>query len=389
MLIKSVLISFQAFITGFRKFSLTEFDSGDPPPGYAGLLIEKVLEICCQSILETSVYINPNAEPSANRVRLVQHVLLRYLRFHLELISDFAARTDSHYARKRRGGLNPQRITLTPSILMEIIGDTLLCEEIHESSMEITELLRSSLDIMSATLDLYSDSDACTKEETHHVKLFLKEQTEIRLLCQAQDRLTSRLKDRLEMHLKSLASFREIKDSAGIQVLTVLASLFLPMSLAVGILSMQTRLAQLHYLLYDFCGVVIIISTIALSIFFILKYFLKVIDRFMSTKARVSRESSSTIDEIVLPLGSLLVTWGGLAWALVFTSFMVGMIKDVGLGLRILGYGSAAFIGLFIFGLVFPRFLLVCMDFCLPKETFSDTESNTDSRVNNSNFEPE
>jgi hypothetical protein len=33
-------------------------------------------------------------------------------------------------------------------------------------------------------------------------------------------------------------------------------------------------------------------------------------------------------------------------WALVFTSFMVGMIKDVGLGLKILGYGCAACLGL-------------------------------------------
>ena len=53
-----------------------------------------------------------------------------------------------------------------------------------------------------------------------------------------------------EIYLSSL----NINGNQSITRLTVVAALFLPLSLGAGILSMQTRFVDLHYLLYDFFG---------------------------------------------------------------------------------------------------------------------------------------
>jgi len=68
-------------------------------------------------------------------------------------------------------------------------------------------------------------------------------------------KLAQRIVDRYErtqsLHLKILSE----KSSQRIDGLTILVVIFLPLSLASGILSMTTRVNDLHLLLYDFFGV--------------------------------------------------------------------------------------------------------------------------------------
>ncbi len=63
---------------------------------------------------------------------------------------------------------------------------------------------------------------------------------------------------------------------------------------------------------------------------------------------------------IMYAIGIILSGMVTTLWALVFTSFMVGMIKDVGLGWKILGYGVAAYVG---FGIVLVLVFVVISGF--------------------------
>lgn len=60
-------------------------------------------------------------------------------------------------------------------------------------------------------------------------------------------------------------------EAQNVRLLSILASIFLPVSLACGLLSMQTRFADLHVLVYDFFGVLALLGILVGVIFIALK----------------------------------------------------------------------------------------------------------------------
>jgi hypothetical protein len=119
-----------------------------------------------------------------------------------------------------------------------------------------------------------------------------------------------------------------IQESVSVKRLSILASVFLPMSLASDILSMQSRFVDLHLLLYDFVGVFCIISSFTVLIYFFVQI-------YYNLESRVK----------LLPLQSQLRLLKCLVpsiWIVVLTSFVVGMVFRTILGLEILGVGLAA-----------------------------------------------
>ena len=155
----------------------------------------------------------------------------------------------------------------------------------------------------------------------------------------------------LENHLRLFELSRGVHDAQKIELLSILASVFLPLSLATGLLSMQTRFADLHYLLYDFFGVLVLLGSIVIVILIILrthlwwKELLLQLDRNPIFRKHVRR-----VGFIAFLCFFLSV------WALLLSSFLIGMIKDVGLGLKILGYGVAAAVGI---GAPLPLFVFL------------------------------
>lgn len=105
----------------------------------------------------------------------------------------------------------------------------------------------------------------------------------------AQNRAAGRLVERLESQLKFFELDRAVRDSMSVRLLTTLAAVLIPMSLACEILSMQSRFADLHYLIYDFCGVITIIASLATTIFLSLKVFMGLVDVWAKYKARPLR----------------------------------------------------------------------------------------------------
>ena len=149
-----------------------------------------------------------------------------------------------------------------------------------------------------------------------------------------------------------------IEETQGVARLTLLATIFLPLSLAASILSMQTRLADLRWLLYDFFGGFFIITTIALFAF-------PIITKVFNYLARQERDPKKLLQGFdykewhtkgsvsTLPkyrfLGTIYLICVGL---MILASFLVGMVKDTTLGLKILGYGFATVFGLLFVAMV-------------------------------------
>lgn len=150
----------------------------------------------------------------------------------------------------------------------------------------------------------------------------------------------SRLTDDLDHNLQLLRLSKDMSQSGNVQMLTLLATIFLPLSLSAGVLSMQSRFKDLGDLLYDFFGVVVLLAAgVALLVTAMIL--------FSSMKELESRLFKYHWYKAILrPV--ILLTMSGITFtlgALVLASFLVGMFKDVVLGAKILGYGIAAAIG--------------------------------------------
>ena len=144
--------------------------------------------------------------------------------------------------------------------------------------------------------------------------------------------------------------------------LTMLASFFLPLSLSCGILSMGSRAVDLGFLWYDFVGVSLLLMFVVFAIYFLLasrewvrdlaKAYIHIFSqleafyhptlhrnlRAYTRWLQLMRQAYGiafhldTTRRILLLLFSIMVV----------SSFWVGMFDDMTLGLKILGFGSAA-----------------------------------------------
>ena len=301
------------------------------------------LDHCCQLLLDAHACTKPNANLSHHRKSYVQLLIFHYLYFHVSQLGNLMCKVGSNLTEKQDESLDPQRINFTRSVLSEMTSDSLLWEDLRDISRLNIELVNSVIDILSQTV-----VDGSVDQQT-----FGMLRAEIRLECSAQNKLASQVAERYDRMLRDFELFRGIQDSSGVWLLTLLASIFIPLSLATGILSMQTRFVDLHFLLYDFVGVVIIIGSSAVLLFVMLKLILWLTDLATKSEIRLKyvRENLPLASWILTILG---VSWALQFWALVFTSFMVGMIRDIGLGLKILGFGSAAFLGVSVVLFLLP-----------------------------------
>ncbi|KAH7128574.1 hypothetical protein B0J11DRAFT_274570 [Dendryphion nanum] len=156
-------------------------------------------------------------------------------------------------------------------------------------------------------------------------------------------RWSTSLKTRsIEVHSVVMSRFNVRQANSATQ-LTTLAAFFLPLTLAAGILSMQTRFSDLHLLLYDFLGVVIILATLAI-IFAALNRHCKegfktaLLSPYGIGKGWSGKRSWAGYLRLVV-----LVLW----WLATLASFLVGMVKEVIFGLKVFGFAA---LGIVAFG---------------------------------------
>lgn len=220
---------------------------------------------------------------------------------------------------------DPANTTITATLLQVISKDSYFWEQIHHIITIFVAAVGSLLDISHLLDDL------------PQVKKFQGLLLEIRGICTEVERTTTSISNRLEGRLKFIEIGRSFHESSSVRLLSLLAVIFLPLSLASSLLSMSTRFADLHYLLYDFFGVIVLLGTVTITIVIVLKL--------------LSRASEKVESKVTSDTGRKIVKQGivfmvVVPWGLILASFLVGMIKDVGLGLRVLGYGAAGIVGL-------------------------------------------
>jgi hypothetical protein len=257
-----------------------------------------------------------------------QAFLLQYYHANLNLFADFLQRFTTNYVEGRKQDFDPRSSKLQKWRLQEITTDSYHYQQFLGIGNKITARLESLLDIVKALV----------KDQTMP-ELFTLE-PELRGCCKDIKGHLSRLSDDLEHHLRFLDLARNVSQTTNVQQLTLLATVFLPMSLAAGVLSMQSRFKDLGSLLYDFFGVVVLLAAIVMLLLVILSL-------LAYAKEQESRiEHNMVYRNLVRPILSTIVILGFLIFGgLVLSSFIVGMFKDVVLGARILGYGTTVAVG--------------------------------------------
>ncbi|KAF2180978.1 hypothetical protein K469DRAFT_519914, partial [Zopfia rhizophila CBS 207.26] len=267
--------------------------------------------------------------PLRTTQNLGQIFLLQVHHAHLNQVTEFLEKFATKYAERRKRLIYPLESKLRQWNLKAIIADSHLYQQFAKVGQGLVLATESLLDVVAALQGEQGKGDLALLD------------AELRGCCKDMTRLLNRLSNDLDHHLKLLSLARDISQSNNVRVLTLLATIFLPLSLSAGILSMQTRFQDLGDKLYDFFGVVVLLVTVVLLILivmFVLSYASEVESMFQRSrlyKIFGRRLLFAAVAIIALPYG-----------ALILTSFLVGMFKDVVLGAKILGYGTAVAVGM-------------------------------------------
>lgn len=209
--------------------------------------------------------------------------------------------------------------------------------DLREMARKLISTTESLIDVVRSSPHVVN-STSCTNK-------FMAIEMEIRGLCREANERVQSLSDQLDHDLKYLELARDINQTKGVQQLTLLATIFLPLSLASGLLSMQTRFKDLGTLLYDFFGVVMLLAAIVIIIMILLNLMTVVNEVDSKLGVRSSGYRENIRGKVLFTINAGFCAFG----CLVLSSFLVGMFKDISLGGKILGFVVAAICGLWMF----------------------------------------
>ncbi|KIW95812.1 uncharacterized protein Z519_02876 [Cladophialophora bantiana CBS 173.52] len=172
----------------------------------------------------------------------------------------------------------------------------------------------------------------------------------IRHECSQLENLANANHERYKMAWDMYKDKLNVNESRDVKGLTVLAAIFLPLSLSSSILAMSTRLVDLNILLYDFVGVFLILSSIAIVLYISIRgigalvrkgryrvthRLVKMSEHMDGFTNTITNIYSSMMWKSFVVLMLVIVT---LAWLTVTVSFIVGMVGDHGTGVVMLKY---------------------------------------------------
>lgn len=229
------------------------------------------------------------------------------------------------YQDMREPEVDSGRFKLLPQLLDEVINDANLLKKLEEMAENLTSTLETLIVVVRAGFE----GNINSAREFEAIKADLEG------LSSDLQRKAGELPRTLAHHLNFLEMRRSISESNRLWMLTILASIFLPLSLACGILSMQTRLKDLNYLLYDFLGVVVLLLTLVVMFLLNVKWSMMIL-------SKTSGWRSST-KKIAIGIFAIIVSS---SWAIILASFIVGMAVNVRMGGIVLGYGLAGLTGI-------------------------------------------
>ena len=263
-------------------------------------------------------------------------ILLHYLHANLNLFTEYIENLTNGYVKRRRQDFDPRSSKLRRWVLEEIASDAH-----HYRDLSATvESLSSSIEALIGVLKTRPTDQEIGAE---YSRPFAPLEAELKSCCKDLQQRLNRLSNDLETSLKYLDAMRNRDQTDAVQLLTTLATIFLPLSLSTGVLSMQSRFKDLGVLLYDFFGVVVLFAAVVMVILGVSL----LVSLVKETATKLFHEW--TFRRVLAKWSLLLGFVTFLVGLLVLASFIVGMFKDVHLGARILGYGLAILPGLPLF----------------------------------------
>lgn len=144
------------------------------------------------------------------------------------------------YQEVREPEVDSGRFESMPHLLDKVIIDANFFKGLEDMAEDLTTTLEVLLDVVGVGFENNGGRDP----EFNTVA------ADLRGLSSDLRRKAGDLPKTLAHHIHFLEMRRSINASYRTEILTILASIFLPLSLACGVLSMQTRLKDLNYLLY-------------------------------------------------------------------------------------------------------------------------------------------
>lgn len=199
-----------------------------------------------------------------------------------------------------------------------------------------TENIQLLMDIIMASPDVTTD------DSLHSTRGDLSMlDTELKACSASIHEILSRTLEDTDNCLRFQEMARNMRQSEQVRFLTILATIFLPLSLAAALLSMSTRFKDLGVLLYDFVGVGLMLGTTALLIvlWLLLGDVIKeTVTEYIKIRGRALREARLVIKSVTVTISLVFV-------AIFLSSFLYGMFKDVRRGGIILGYELAVAFG--------------------------------------------
>ncbi|KAJ4326730.1 hypothetical protein N0V84_002848 [Fusarium piperis] len=174
--------------------------------------------------------------------------------------------------------IDPARAQLRQWNLQEITKHSYTYKDLREMGQELITATESLVDVVRASLPVSGQPERLAQ--------FAVIEAELRGICREIKERLQQISDGLDHDLKYLQLARDANQTRSVQRLTLLATIFLPLSLAAGVLSMQTRFVDLGFLLYDFFGVAVLLGAIVVIIFIIMT----VIATIKEAESRLKRD---------------------------------------------------------------------------------------------------
>lgn len=207
------------------------------PPQYKGL----------GSVFAASYQPATLEDPARVRILFVKRLLLALFELHIGELTDLCRRTVPSTTREmlKRGVAN------VPTTIAQIRNCTEYCTHVGQ----LAAMTGHCIDNIELE---FPDS-----VPTSLAEYLLELRTSSTWLVQISH-------DNTQRYESSWTAYRDtlnVRESQGVRRLTLLATIFLPLSLASSILAMSTRFRDLHLLLFDFVAVFTVLSSVALLIY--------------------------------------------------------------------------------------------------------------------------
>ena len=274
-------------------------------------LMSRALGQMCPDIFGHSIF----PDDGRSRVMFVKLLLLGLFHHHINRLSSIRYETfyTGSYEMLWESGADD------PKTIIQLRNWTVF----HKSICQLTNMAEFTAKNLELELEPLGSSQKSLKEymlETRYSSAQLNQLSQ----------------DNMERYQHGWDTYREflnVQRSQDVKRLTLLATIFLPLSLPSSILAMNTRFKDLGLLLYDYVGVFFIIGSLALILYIIILFGNKVVifaGRQLRSRFALKNSESREFDMAIL-LGRVRYhgfAWFGIAWFSVTSSFLFSMFSD-------------------------------------------------------------